>query len=56
VFDQIRRPVFSLLEGKPLSARCTFLSYDAVRELAELKHLDHLSDSVIDEYEEAALA
>jgi hypothetical protein len=55
VFDEIRRPVFSLLEGKPLSARCTFLAYDDVRELAELKHLEHLSDSVIEEYEQGAL-
>lgn len=54
VFDEIRRPVFSLLEGEPLSQRCTFLSYDAVRELAELKHLEHLSDSVLDEYTEEA--
>jgi hypothetical protein len=54
VFDEIRRPVFSLLEGKPLSARCTFLSYDAIRELSELRHLEHLSDSVIEEYEESA--
>ena len=45
----------ALLEGKPLSARCTFLAYDAVRELAELKHLEHLSDSVIEEYEEGTL-
>jgi hypothetical protein len=55
VFDEIRRPVFSLLEGKPLFERCTFLSYDSVRELAQLKHLDHLSDSVLAEYEEEAL-
>jgi hypothetical protein len=56
VFDEIRRPVFSLLEGKPLSARCTFLSYDAIRDLADIKHLEHLSDSVLEEYEEGALA
>lgn len=31
-------------------------AYDAVRELAELKHLEHLSDSVIEEYEEGARA
>lgn len=54
VFDEIRRPVFSMLEGKPLSERCTFLSYDSVRELSELKHLEHLSDSVLDEYQEEA--
>jgi hypothetical protein len=56
VYDEIRRPVFSLLEGKPLSARCSFLSYDAIRELAELKHLEHVSDSVLEEYEESANA
>ena len=54
VFEEILRPVFSLLEGKPLSERCTFLSYDSVRELSELKHLSHLSDSVLDEYVEEA--
>jgi hypothetical protein len=51
VFEEIRRPVFSLLEGKPLSQRCTFLSYDGIRELAALKHLAHLSDSVLEDYE-----
>lgn len=54
VFDEIQRPVFSLLEGRALSERCTFLSYDAIRELAGVKHLEHLSDSVLDEYEEEA--
>jgi hypothetical protein len=54
VFDEIRRPVFSLLEGKPLAERCTFLAYDSVRELAQLKHLDHVSDSVLEEYEQEA--
>jgi hypothetical protein len=54
VFEEIRRPVFSLLEGKPLSERCTFLSYDSVREIAGLKHVEHLSDSVLEEYEEEA--
>lgn len=52
VFEEIRRPVFSLLDGKPLSKRCTFLSYDSVREVGELKHLAHLSDSVLDDYQE----
>jgi predicted RNA-binding protein len=54
VFQEIRRPVFSLLERGPLSESCTFLSYDSVRELAEQHHLAHLSDSVLDEYEEDA--
>jgi len=52
VFQEIRRPVFSLLEKGPLSESCTFLSYESVRELAKEKHLAHLSDDVLDEYAE----
>ena len=54
VFEEIRRPVFSLLERGPLSKSCTFLAYDSVRELARQRHLEHLSDSVLDEYGETA--
>ncbi len=54
VFQEIRRPVFSLLEKGPLSESCTFLSYDSVRELAQERHLAHLSDDVLDEYAEEA--
>jgi hypothetical protein len=54
VFQEIRRPVFSLLDRGPLSESCTFLSYDSVRELAQQPHLAHLADSVVDEYEEDA--
>jgi predicted RNA-binding protein len=54
VFQEIRRPVFSLLERGPLSELCTYLSYDALRELADEKHLSHLSDTVLDEYAEEA--
>jgi len=54
VFQEIRRPVFSLLERGPLSESCTFISYDSVRELATQPHLAHLSDSVLEEYEEEA--
>lgn len=54
VFQELRRPVFSLLDRGPLSERCTYLSYDSVRELAALPHLSHLSDSVLEEYEEYA--
>lgn len=52
VFTEIRRPVFSLLEKGPLSESCTFLAYDSVRDLSQQKHLEHLSDSVLAEYEE----
>lgn len=54
VFQEIRRPVFSLLEKGPLSELCTFLSYDSVYELAKERHLAHLSDEVLDEYAEEA--
>lgn len=54
VFQEIRRPVFSLLEKGPLSESCTFLSYDHLRELAQQKHLAYLSDNVLDEYAEEA--
>ncbi|WP_162909223.1 hypothetical protein [Aggregatilinea lenta] len=54
VFQELRRPVFSLLEKGPLFESCTYLSYDSIRELAKEKHLSHLSDSVLDEYAEEA--
>ena len=54
VFQEIRRPVFSLLEKGPLAESCTYLSYDSLRELAAQKHLTHLSDTVLDEYTEEA--
>ena len=54
VFQELRRPVFSLLDRGPLSETCTYLAYDSVKQLAEQPHLDHLSDSVLDEYEEEA--
>lgn len=56
VFQELLRPVFSLLDRGPLSEICTFLSYDSVRELAGQEHLSHLADSVIEEYEEGAEA
>jgi hypothetical protein len=54
VFQELRRPVFSLLERGPLSESCTYLSYDSVRELSAQPHLSHLSDSVLEEYEQDA--
>jgi hypothetical protein len=54
VFQEIRRPVFTLLERAPLAERCTFIAYDSLRELVEDSHLPHLSDSVLEEYEEQA--
>jgi len=54
VFQEIQRPVFSLLEEGPLSERCTYLSYDSIEDIMKEKHLAHLSDSVLDEYTEEA--
>jgi hypothetical protein len=54
VFQELRRPVFSLLERGPLSESCTYLSYERVIELSKEKLLSHLSDSVLDEYAEQA--
>lgn len=54
VFQEIRRPVFSLLERSPLAERCTYLSYDSLRELSEQPHIAHMNDSVLDDYCEQA--
>jgi hypothetical protein len=54
VFQEIRRPVFSLLEKGPLAENCTYLGYDSLRELAEQKHLSNLSETVLDDYAEEA--
>jgi hypothetical protein len=52
VFQEIQRPVFSLLDIGPLSDFCTYISYDSLIELSKQKHLSHLSDSVLEEYAE----
>jgi hypothetical protein len=54
VFQEIQRPVFSLLDGAPLSERCTYLSYESIDEVSKLKHLAHTLDRVLDEYAEEA--
>lgn len=54
VFQEITRPVFSLLEHSPLSKRCTYIPYGSVQELAALEHLAHTTDSLIDEFVEYA--
>lgn len=54
VLQEIQRPVFSLLEGRPLSEICTYLSYDSINEISELKHLARMSDDVIEDYGDTA--
>lgn len=52
VFQEIQRPVFSLLEKGPLAEYCTYISYDRLRELGLEKHLSRMSDKVLEDYEE----
>lgn len=54
VLREIKRPVFSLLDHGPLYEKCTFLSYDSVDAVAHEKFLSHMSDTILDEYEEHA--
>ena len=52
VFQELQRPVFSLLERGALSDLCTFISYDSLEEIASLKHLERMSDGVVEDFEE----
>ncbi|MBK9097956.1 MAG: EVE domain-containing protein [bacterium] len=54
VLDEIRRPVFSLLEKGPLAESCTYLSYDSIKKIANDRSLGHLKDTVLEDYEEIA--
>ena len=54
VLREIRRPVFSLLDRGPLYESCTYIPYEAVEDIAAIKHLSHMNDSLLEEYEEAA--
>ena len=54
VRQELMRPVFAYLGDKPLYKSCTYLPYAAVTELAQVPHLAHMSDSVVDEYTVAA--
>ncbi len=54
VFQEITRPVFSLLENAPLFERCTYLSYVSVDELCHLDFLPYTTDGVLDEFAEFA--
>jgi hypothetical protein len=54
VFQEITRPVFSLLEKGPLVDSCTFISYDSLNELHKQGHLEYMKDTVLDEYAEEA--
>lgn len=52
VFRQISRPVFAVLEKGPLSEFCSYVSYNSLYELAKERRLEHMTDTIIDEYSE----
>jgi hypothetical protein len=54
VLEEITRPVFSLLDRGPLYKSCSYIGYDAVEEISYMPHLGHMSDSILEEYEEPA--
>jgi hypothetical protein len=54
VFEELLRPVFYFGADAQLPRRCTYLSYDSIKEIAAQKHLHHLSPSVLDDYAERA--
>lgn len=54
VLREISRPVFALMESGSMAEICTYFSYDGVYELRNEKNLQHLSDSVLEEYVEYA--
>ena len=54
VLREIKRPVFLLLENGPLYKKCTYLCYDLIHAMSQQKFLGHMSDTILDEYEEHA--
>lgn len=51
---EIRRPVFSFMTNGSLSDMCTFISYDDVKHIANLPHLNHTSDKILNDFEVSA--
>lgn len=52
VFKQISRPIFSVMENGPLSELCSYISYDSIYDLSKERRLQHMTDTIIDEYSE----
>ena len=51
---EIRRPVFSYMTNGSLSDMCTFISYDDVKHIANLQHLNYTSDKILGDFEVSA--
>ena len=54
VLREIKRPVFSHLQGGPLYDKCSFLSYDSIDSLANEPHLSYMKHSIIEKYAKSA--
>jgi len=54
VFQEIQRPVFSLLDKGSLSELCSFLTYESIEQIYSLPHLARMKDLLIEDYEEYA--
>lgn len=52
VFNQISRPVFSVMEKGPLSELCSYISYNSVYELSKEKQLEYMKDTIVDQFSE----
>lgn len=52
VFEQISRPVFTVMEKGALSEICSYISYNAVYEICNESKLKHMTDSILTDYEE----
>lgn len=53
VLEEISRPAFNRGDN-PLSESCTYLSYDAVKELLENENLEHMREDILEKYAEYA--
>ena len=54
VLQEISRPVFALMESGPMSESCSYLSYEAIKELGAERNLSHMNDSILEDYAEYA--
>jgi hypothetical protein len=52
VLREIKRPAFS--HRGPLSEVCSFLLYGTVEAVSKMMHLAHMSDCILEEFEESA--
>ena len=42
------------MESGPMSEACSYLSYDAIKELGAERNLSHMNDSILEDYAEYA--